>query len=322
MTSGGGWRFRQIFKAPRRRRDVPDLSESGPCNRGDAVRPGGPGSRGGRRSVCGLAVDLKTGIVTPYFVAGGDIAAVVPLKDGRFALTTAPDENLIAFFDRHSGAVVGSILTDRGPDAATLDPATGDVYVMNGAAGTISVVDPVKRAIIRKIAVGGALEAAALDGKGHLFVNVEDRAQVAVVDIAAGRAVARIALPGCKRPTGIAVDPASGIGYSVCGNGRLQVIDTVRRRVLTHIVVAGECGGLALDGARRRLHASSGTGVLDVISIADARRPQRMTSLSTKRNARTVTPDPATGRVYVAGGPYEDEADKTSHFEVLGVDAR
>jgi len=269
-----------------------------------------------------LAIDLKTGAVTPRFVKGRYTAAVIPLNDGRFALTTAADDDLIGFFDRLTGKVVAEIATDKGPDAATLDPATGAVYVMNGEAGTISVVDGAQRKIVRKIRVGDGLEleGAALDGKGHLFVNVANRVEIAVVDLAAGEAVGRIKLADCKDPTGIAINPKTGLGYSVCGNGQLKVIDTATRQVLTSIAVAEESDGVILDAKRERLYASSNKGMLSIISIKDGRKPRLLTNLPTKTNARTGALDPATGRVYVAGGPYDDTTDKALHFEVLAVD--
>lgn len=267
-----------------------------------------------------LALDLATGKVTPNFVRGRYTAAVVPLPGGKVALTTNRHDNLIGFFDRTTGKVIEEIATDAGPDAATLDPVTGTVYVMNNAAGTVSVVDSASRRIIRKIPVGGSIEAGGLDGQGHLFVNVEDRNSVAVVDLKKGKVTATIALQQCQEPTGIVVDPSQGLAFSACGNGRLNVIDTATLKVITTVPIGEGCDALMADAARKRLYASNGDGTLSILSIANGRAPEALATVPTTANGRTGAVDPATGRIYIAGGPYDAKEAKTIHFAIAVVD--
>jgi YVTN family beta-propeller protein len=77
------------------------------------------------------------------------------------------------------------------------------VWVMNADSGDISIVDPRVAKVVATVPVGGSLELGVAYGKGMMFVNVEDRNDVAVFDTRTRRLVERFPLAGCDGPTGI-----------------------------------------------------------------------------------------------------------------------
>jgi YVTN family beta-propeller protein len=164
-----------------------------------------------------MAVDLDSGAVTPKLVEGKRLHAVVPLPDGK-VLSTNGGDNTATLFEAATGKVIASIPTGKGPDSAVFEPSTGLVAVMDGKDGTITVIDPKAAKALGSIDVGGSLEAATTDGHGLVYDNIEDRSEIAVVDVAARKLVTRYKLPGCDEPSGLAIDPDTGILVSACRN--------------------------------------------------------------------------------------------------------
>jgi DNA-binding beta-propeller fold protein YncE len=100
-------------------------------------------------------------------------------------------------FDPRTGKIAGEVKTDPDADASIYEPRSRTVWVMNGDSGTITIVDPITVKTVGKVTVGGSLEFPALDGRGHLFVNIESANQLAEIDIAKRSVIRHIALAGC-----------------------------------------------------------------------------------------------------------------------------
>ncbi|MBV9527597.1 YncE family protein [Sphingomonas sp.] len=150
------------------------------------------------------AIDLRSGKATDEIVPlqRGHAALVIP--GTHDVLATSGENNTAVLFDGLSGKVRATIPTGTKPDAAAYDPATRTVWVMNPGSGDITVVDPAAGKAVATVAVGGSLELGAADGRGRLYVNVEDRNEVAVIDTRARKVLSRFPLKGCDGPTGIA----------------------------------------------------------------------------------------------------------------------
>src|SRR3954453_22136641 len=94
------------------------------------------------RSAGVMTVDLSTGAVTPRFVPGARLHAVLAVPGSNIGLATSGQANAAILFDTATGAVRAQVPTGANPDAAIYDPASRDVWVMNAKDGTVSVIDP------------------------------------------------------------------------------------------------------------------------------------------------------------------------------------
>jgi len=170
-----------------------------------------------------MAVDLDSNKVIPILVKGERVHAVVPLPGGR-AISTNGNSDTATLFDQGAGRVIRIFHTGKKPDAAVYDPASGLVLVMNAKSGTVTLIDPARTKEVGSIVIGGALEFAVSDGRGRVYVNVEDRNEVAVIDTKKRQLVAHYPLAGCEGPTGLAIDPKTGLLFSACANRIAKVI--------------------------------------------------------------------------------------------------
>src|SRR4051794_1215645 len=149
------------------------------------------------------AIDLRTGKATDRIVPGQRVHAALPIPGTREVISTNGESNNATLFDGRTGRVRATIPTGKKPDAAAFDPATGTVWIMDAGSGEATVIDPKSASVLATVQVGGSLEFAVSDGRGRIYVNVEDRNEVAVLDIKTRKLLSRFPLAGCDGPTGI-----------------------------------------------------------------------------------------------------------------------
>ena len=249
-----------------------------------------------------MALDLIGGAVTPSLLPAqrGHAALAIPGTDE--AIVTNGNSDNAQIFDGRSGKVRATIAVGKKPDAAAYDPLTRHLFVMNADSGDISVIDPVRAIVISTIAVGGSLELGVADGRGNLFVNVEDKNDVAVIDTRTNKLVRRFPLAGCDGPTGIAYAPDAKRLISACANGQAIVSDSSGKFVASLPIGEG-ADGAAYDPRRHLALVPSGrSGTLAVIDVRGT--PRLVQTLATAKGARTIALDPATGRSYLPSAQY------------------
>jgi len=250
-----------------------------------------------------LAVDLKSRAVAPGLAPGARLHDAMPVGGGRELLVTYGGSDSAGFVDAMTGATIATVATGKGPDAAVFDAHSGLVAVMNHGGGDITLIDPVQRVAVGSIAVGGALEVAAVDGKGRLFVNIEDANAVAVVDTAARKVVARYKLPGCDEPTGLAYDPRDALLIAAC-DGATVILRADDGKVVATLATGKGADGAAFDATKRLAFIPSGRdGKLSVIAV-DGAKSRIIQSLDTQVSARTIALDPDSGRIYLPAANY------------------
>jgi len=152
--------------------------------------------------------------------------------------------------------------------------------------------------VLGTVTVGGSLELGAADGQGHLYINVEDRNEVVVVDTRARMVVRRFALAGCEGPTGIAYDPSSREIVSACGENAVAVVSSPEGRQIARLPIGKGADGAAIDAKRHLALVPAGRdGNLTVIRLGA--KPAVIGQVATAVSARTIALDPSTGWAYL-----------------------
>jgi YVTN family beta-propeller protein len=254
------------------------------------------------RSEAVMAVDLTSNIVTGALLPAqrGHAALAIPGTDE--AIVTNGNSDNAQIFDGRSGKVRATIAVGKKPDAAAYDPLTRHLFVLNADSGDISVIDPKSASVVATIAVGGSLELGVADGRGLLFVNVEDKNDVAVIDTRTNKLVRRFALAGCDGPTGIAYAPEAKRLVSACANGR-AIVSEPSGKLLASLAIGEGPDGAEYDARRHVALVPSGrTGTLAVIDVRGT--PRVVQTLATVKGARTIAIDASTGRAYLPSAQY------------------
>jgi len=169
---------------------------------------------------------------------------------------------------------------------------------MNHRGGTITCVDAKSLAVNATIEVGGALEAAVDDGKGHVFVNVEDKGQLAVIDSKGHAVTASHPVAPGEEPAGLAFDGKNGLLLVGCGNKKLVVLEAASGKVVTALDIGEHCDGVAFDPATANVFASC-RGASSAFHEKDAGIFESLGSLDA---GKTCALDLQTHKLYITTG--------------------
>ena len=248
------------------------------------------------------SIDTRTGAVTADLIKGMRFHGVTAVPGKELAVATEAAGTAIVF-NPVTGKVTAEVKTDPDADATVYEPMTRTVWVMNGDSGTISIVDPVAGKQTGKISIGSALEFAATDGRGHLFVNLSDKSELAEVDVASRKVMRTVPLAGCQHPTGLAyVSP--GVLISACANGVAKLTRARHLDPVGDISIGPRPDGAFADPARHRAYIpSGGDGTLAVLDTSGP-LPRKIATVETEVGARTGAVDPSTGTVYLMGAKF------------------
>jgi DNA-binding beta-propeller fold protein YncE len=225
--------------------------------------------------------------------------------DGR-GFTSNGRDSTSTVFDVRTLAAVGTVhVGGRNPDAIVFDRATGRAFTMNAGSGTATAVDARGMSVAGTIPLGGRPEFAVVDGRGNLYVNLEDSSAIAVVDTRALRVVRHFALTGCESPSGLAFDAAEGRLFSVCENRVMAVSDAATGRVIATVPIGEGTDGAGYDERRHTAFSSNGgDGTLSVVRETSPGHYAAVQTVPTRRGARTMAVDPRNGRVYTVSAEF------------------
>lgn len=250
------------------------------------------------------ALDLRTGRVAaemPGLNRGHGVAFDYANHHG---FATSGGDSTVVMFDLSTLKEIGRTTAADDADAILYEPASRRVFTFNGDAGSSSVIETAGGKRVGTIALGGKPEFAVTDGRGTIWVNISDKAQVAQIDARRMRVTRRWSIAPCEEPSGLAIDVARSRLFSVCGNKLMAISDAVKGRMVASVPIGSGVDAAGYDPVSRNAFASNGEGTLTVVHQRSADAYDVVQTLPTMTGARTMTVDPATHHVYTVGARY------------------
>jgi len=224
--------------------------------------------------------------------------ALAPGLDRGF--TSNGRSNTITIFRLSTLEVLGQVkATGEGPDAILFDPSTNRVFSLNGRGKNATVFDAATGNAVGTIPFGHKPEFAVADGQGRVFVNLEDSAEVAVIDARKLVVEQRWPLAPIQDPTGMAIDLKHHRLFIVGGNKLMAVLDAGNGRVLATPAIGASADAAAYDPGLGLAFSSNGEGTLTVIRQESPDRYSVLEQVPTKQGARTLALDEKTHRIYL-----------------------
>jgi hypothetical protein len=250
-----------------------------------------------------MSVDLETLKVTPRLISGKHVHAVVPLPGGGL-LTTNEDLNSVTITAAATGTITAEIPVGDEPDAAVYDPTSKSAFVVDCKSGDISVVDLTARTETTRIALGGELEFAVVDGSGRLYVNISDKPAITVLDTRTLRVAAHYSLPGCQRPSGLGIDPESGVILAVCDNQMAVALHAADGTIIATVGIDRIPDTIIFDRQRRVFFVPCARDATLVAITETAQGVTVLGRIPTAIGAHTGALDPMTGRLYLPAADF------------------
>jgi DNA-binding beta-propeller fold protein YncE len=221
--------------------------------------------------------------------------ALVPKMNVGF-VSSGQDDKVVAF-DLTTLQTIKTIATGSNPDAMLYDSASGHVIAFNGKSNNATVIDPARKEAVAVIALPGKPELAVSDGHGHVFVNLEDKGSLAVIDAKSNTVVSTWALTDCEEPTGLAIDEKNGRLFSACANKHLAVTDAKNGKSVATLPIGDGPDGAAFDPGSGNAFTSNSDGTLTILHEDDANHFHVLANVATPAHTRTITLDEKTHHV-------------------------
>lgn len=272
-----------------------------------------------------FVIDLATGKTDPHFAQGKRLHAAVPIPGADVMVLTDSGDNTAKIINAKTGALLVAIPTPKDADGAIYDAHSGYVLVGCGDGKSVAVIDPKAMKSVGVIDIGSPVEFLAVDGRGHGFINEEEKNEVAAFDIATMKVTASWPLPDCQRPTGLVY--GEGQLVSACGNGRAVILDAETGKTLASLKIGFGPDAALYDPHLKTAYIPSGvSGDLAVIPLAGRAKDAVTQTVATHISARTGAVDTKTGRIYLPEAQYllptaagKRPEPKPGAFEVLVV---
>jgi len=238
----------------------------------------------------------------------GDSLNVIPNTLGVHGIALLPSAgkgftsngraNSVTVFDYKTEKTLDTIATGQNPDAIFYEDYTKKIITCNGRSQDLSLIDPATNKVTGTIPVGGKPETAVSDGAGMLFVNIEDKNEIAAVDLKSMKVVQRWSLSPAEGPTGLSIDRATHRLFAGCEK-TLVILDATSGKIVTTIPIGDGCDGTAFDPQLKYIFTSNGEGTMSVVQEVSANEYKLLENVPTKRGARTITVDPSTHTLYL-----------------------
>jgi hypothetical protein len=227
--------------------------------------------------------------------------ATIDTKYHRFA-TSKP----VTMFDSQSLAVIKKIDTGGNPDGYLVDPSDDHAYIFSHTQPNVTVLDAKDGAILGTIDAGGAVEEAELDGKGHLYIDLEDKDAIAVVDTKSMKLTGKYDISstggGCA---GLGIDAKNGVLFASCRDkNNMIIVNAANGNIITALPIGVGSDGAVFNPHTMEAFSSQGDGTITVVKESSPTSFAVEQTVSTPVRARTITLDSKTDHLILVTAEY------------------
>jgi DNA-binding beta-propeller fold protein YncE len=222
--------------------------------------------------------------------------------------------NPVVMFDTKTLATIKTIPTDGNPDGIFFEPATERIYVLSHRAPNVTVLDGKDGSIVGTIDLGGGPEQGQSDGNGHVYIDIEDQDNVAVVDANTMKVTTHYDLGGKgSGPAGLGLDAKNHVLFAFCHDPAVCVILSADDgKILATVPIGTGVDGGGFNPNTMEAFSSQGDGTLTIIKENSPTSFEVEQNVQTRRGAKTCTLDTKTNQIYLITAEFKAPATQTA----------
>lgn len=257
-------------------------------------------------------VDMSTGksVTTITDVNGVHGIAIAPEFNKGF-ISNGPDSNVTVFSTKDYSIIEKVKITGKNPDAIIFEPFTKTIITWNGRSSNATVIDAKTDKVIQTIPLAGKPEAAVSDGKGKVFVNIEDKSEVCMINVKTWKVEQTWSIAPGEGPSGLALDNETHRLFSATSK-LMVVLDAETGKVISTLSTGDRVDGAGFDPGLKRAYSSCGEGVLTVIQEENKNSFKVLANVPTQAGARTISVSSKTHRIYLSTAEFGPTPEKTA----------
>ncbi|HLX81586.1 MAG TPA: hypothetical protein VKS43_13495 [Burkholderiales bacterium] len=250
-------------------------------------------------------LDIASGKVVGDLPGTAGVHGIAVAQDLGLGFTSNGRSDSVTVFELDAFAVVATVkVTGSNPDAILYEPYSKRILTFNGRSANVTAIDAATRRVVGTIAVSGKPEVAVADGRGRVYLNIENKNSIAVIDAAALAVSKYWSLGSCEAPTGLAIDRQRNRLFSVCQNKKMIVVDGNNGNVVRELPIDAGADGAEFDAELNLAFSSNGEGTVTIVKSTESGQIAAIETVHTQKSARTIALDSTTHRVYLPAASF------------------
>jgi hypothetical protein len=246
-----------------------------------------------------VVIDTTSNTVVGRIADTPRVHGIAIAPNGR-GFTSNGGENKVGIVDLKTLQTLSKVDAGVNPDAILFAPGHKEIYALNHTGRSATVINPDDGKVVATIPLAGTAEMGQADpGLGRVFVNIEDKNSVDVIDTGSHKVVANWPVAPATSPTGMAIDTANHRLF--VGGGRfLAMIDASTGKVVASAPICGGTDATTFDAGTHTAFSSCGDGHIVAVHEDGPDRLSVVQTIATTAGARTMALDSTTHRIYTA----------------------
>lgn len=212
---------------------------------------------------------------------------------------TAGKGNYVVIFDMKTLKTIAKVDTGKKPDAIAFDPATNRVFAMDGGSDATTVINAADGSVAGTVALGGGPEFSVADGKGSVWVNLEDKSQLVHIDSKSMTIADRWPVAPCQSPSSMAFDSPNRRLFLGCRSHVMAVVDADSGKIVASYPIGDHVDASAFDAATKLVFHSTGDGNVAVFRQDSPDTYTFLENIPTNPGSKTMALDARTHRLFV-----------------------
>jgi DNA-binding beta-propeller fold protein YncE len=258
-----------------------------------------------------MVVDEVSGKVIGDIADTKGVHGIALATDLGRGFTSNGQSNTVTIVDLKTLKPISEVkVTGENPDSIIYDPGTKRVFTFNGKTANATALDANTGQVVGTVALGGKPEEPALDGKGNVFVNIEDKSVLVEFDAKSLAIKNTWPLAPCEGPSALAIDSAHRRLFVACDKV-MVVVNADTGKVVASPPIGGDPDGNGFDPATGLLFASCREGLVSVIHEDSPDKYSVVGNVTTQFGTRTMAMDPKTHHVFTVTADFKAAAPPT-----------
>jgi hypothetical protein len=255
-----------------------------------------------------VVLDADSGAVVGDIAGTQGVHGIAIAPDLGRGFTSNGRANTVTIFDVKTLKTLVTTRVGTNPDAIVYDPDTKRIFTMNGRSQDATAINATDGSVAGTLPLGGKPEFAVADGKGNIFVNIEDQAELVQFDPQKLVVVNRWKLPGCEEPSGLAIDLKSRRLFVGCSNKTMPIVNADTGKIVATVPIGDGVDATAFDPENNFAFSSNGEGTLTVVHEDSPDKYSVVENLPTKKSARTMGLDLKTHNIFLPAADFDPPA--------------
>ena len=207
----------------------------------------------------------------------------------------------VVMWDAKTLATIKTIDVQGSPDAILFDPFNARVYVLSHSSPNATVINAADGTVAGTIDLGGQPEQAVTDGQGHVYIALEDKSQIAVVDAKTMKVTAHWDLGGKGgEPAGLAFDVKNHVLFAACAKpAAFVMLSSDDGKIITSLPIGSGTDGAVFNPATMEAFSANRDGTLTVVKENSPTSFVVAQNVQTKSGAKTLTLDTRTNQLFL-----------------------